>query len=525
MLDNYELQLRQREYLLRISRAMTSRLDLPSLLRLILNSAVDLMGGEAGLIALKKTEEQFAVYASSDIPSALLPFFSPLWDDLPRVQTRADLAHWHIPNLSHRLRLVAASVGISLRQVVALPLVVDDELEGIIYVFRKRDHSFSGNDRQILASFADQAAIAVRNAQLYQQVSDEKQRLDAIIAHSADGILILDRYQRVQVINQTLAQMTGWPADKAKGRFCHEIIQLWDRQGRSLCEKDCPLRVAKAEGQRYVEGDIVNPLGKPVTVGITYTPILDQEGHLLNIVCNVHDITRFREAEELKSTFISVISHELKTPVALIKGYAGTLRREDADWDKATLSEGLGIIEEESDKLANLIDNLLDASRIQAGAMQLEMSDVSLPKLAAKAIKRLGTQTDKHRFTLAFPDDLPAIIGDPERLEAVFYNLLTNAIKYSPNGGEIQVGGYADPREVVVYVADQGVGIAADDEAYLFQPFSRVDSGLTRHTPGAGLGLFLCRAIIEGHGGRIWFESAPGEGTTFFFALPRGDGA
>ena len=163
---------------------------------------------------------------------------------------------------------------------------------------------------------------------------------------------------------------------------------------------------------------------------------------------NVHDITRFREAEELKSTFISVISHELKTPVALIKGYAGTLRREDANWDMETLREGLSIIEEESDKLAALIDNLLDASRIQAGALKLEMSDVSLPKLAAKVVSRLKTQTNIHQFIIDFPDDFPAIMGDETRLEAVFYNLLTNAIKYS-EGGEIRIGGYFDDRQAL----------------------------------------------------------------------------
>lgn len=521
MLADY--QLRQREYLLQISRAMTSRLDLPSVLRLILSSAVDMLGGEAGLIALRGTDGQFAVRASIGIPVTALPLFRPLWENLPTSQDRSDLLGWRIPDLPARLGLVAASVGISLRQVVALPLILEESVEGVIYVFRTRDLSFSANDRQVLASFADQAAIAVRNARLYQQVSDEKRRLDAIIANSADGILILDRYQRVEVINRALSQLTGWSPAEARGRFCREILNLRDRQGRSLCERSCPLDFRTPHQRFYIEGDLARPNGKVVTVGVTYVPLYDQEGHLINIVCNVHDITRFREAEELKSTFISVISHELKTPVALIKGYASTLRREDAHWDEETLREGLRVIEEESDKLATLIDNLLDASRIQVGALKLEMHDVSLPKLAAKVISRLKTQTTLHHFTLEFPEDFPIITGDEARLEAVFYNLLTNAIKYSAQGGEIRVGGYVREREVVVYVADQGIGIAQEDRDLLFQPFSRVDSGLTRRTPGVGLGLYLCRAIVEAHGGRIWFESTPGKGSTFYFALPRGE--
>lgn len=525
MLADY--QLRQREYLLRISRAMTSRLELPSLLRLILSSAVDMVGGEAGLIALRGPDEQFAVRASIGIPVTVLSFFKPLWENLPLPRGSADLARWGIPDLSARLGLVAASVDISLRQVVALPLILEENLEGIIYVFRERDHSFSANDRQVLASFADQAAIAVRNARLYQEVSDEKRRLDAIITNSADGIMILDSYQRVQVINRTLSRMTGWLEERAKGRYCWEILDLRDRRGRSLCEKSCALRSSPPDLHYYIEGDIARPNGKTITVGVTYTPLHDGEGRLLNVICNVHDITRFREAEELKSTFISVISHELKTPVALIKGYAGTLRREDADWDRDTLREGLAIIEEESDKLATLIDNLLDASRIQAGALRLEMNDVALPKLAAKVVDRLRTTAPSetavapHRFRLDFPADFPVIEGDEARLEAVLTNLISNAIKYSPQGGEIRVGGMFDDREVIVYVADQGVGIAQEDRDLLFQPFSRIDSGLTRRTPGVGLGLYLCRAIVEGHGGRIWVESAPGQGASFYFALPR----
>jgi PAS domain S-box-containing protein len=522
LIEDY--QLRQREYLLQISRAMSARLDLPSLLRLILNSAVDMLGSEVGLIALRGQDDLLKVSASIGIPAGLLHFFEPLWTDLPLLQSRAELPHWRIPDLYSRLGLVAHAVGIALRQVVSLPLMLEDNIEGIIYVFRTQDNAFSANDRQILASFADQAAIAVRNARLYQQISAEKRRLDAIIADSADGILILDGRYRVQVINKSLARLTGWDMDNARGRLCYEILDLKDRQGRPLPHAACPFLPESNDQPAYQEGHLHRPQSKMITVGVTCSPLYDEEGQLLNIICNVHDITRFREAEEMKSTFISVISHELKTPVALIKGYAGTLRREDAHWDDKTLREGLNIIEEESDKLAALIDNLLDASRIQAGALKLEMSDVAIPKLAQKAVTRFQTQTSRHSFKVEFAPDFPIVLGDPERLEAVFYNLLTNAIKYSPQGGEIRVGGQFDDREVVVYVVDQGIGITGEDQEYLFQPFSRVDSGLSRRTPGAGLGLYLCRAIIEAHGGRIWIESVPGQGSTFRFSLPRGDG-
>ncbi|MFB0536842.1 MAG: GAF domain-containing protein, partial [Anaerolineae bacterium] len=197
-----DYQLRQREYLLQISRAMTSKLDLPSVLRLILENAVEMLQGHAGLIALRQDDDSFRVRASYGLPRQLLPLFSPLLDDIPHLAGRTHLSRWQIPDLQMKLSLVAAAAGMALRQVVALPLVIEDEFIGVIYVFRTSGTAFSANDRQVLSSFADQAAIAMRNASLYQQVSAEKRRLDAIIEHSADGVMILDCQGRITVFNR-----------------------------------------------------------------------------------------------------------------------------------------------------------------------------------------------------------------------------------------------------------------------------------------------------------------------------------
>jgi signal transduction histidine kinase len=222
----------------------------------------------------------------------------------------------------------------------------------------------------------------------------------------------------------------------------------------------------------------------------------------------------------MKEMFISVISHELKTPVALIKGYANTLRREDARWDADTVRESLTIIEEESDRLDRLINDLLQASRIQAGTLKIELGDVSVPKLAAKTVERFRVQAKKHDIKLDFPPDFPPLLADEERLQQVFANLLSNAIKYSPDGGVVTVGGRVRGDQAEFWVSDQGIGINADEKRRLFEPFYRVDSSLGRRTQGVGLGLFLCRAIIEAHGGRIWVESNPHSGSTFRFTLP-----
>jgi len=510
-----EYLLRQRDYLLTISRAMTARLDLPSVLRLILEKAVEMLRGEAGLIALLGRDGAFRVRASYGFPARTPQLFAPLLTDIPLTHT-----HWQIPDLYARLQLVAASAGISLRQVVGLPLILEDRLIGVTYVFRTRDTAFSANDRQVLSSFADQAAIAVRNATLYQRLAAETRRLDAIIDNTADGVLIMDAQCRIQTINRALAEITGWTPEQARGQPCQRVIALRNQQGINICETACPLRALSTADKPQVEGDITRPDGHRTSVSITYSPLYDDEGTLVNVIGSVHDVTRFREAEEMKAMFISVISHELKTPVALIKGYASTLRREDAQWDQDTVLESLAIIEEESDHLDRLINNLLEASRIQSGTLKLEMSDVSIPRLAAKAVDRFRVQTAKHELTLDFPPDFPPLLADEERLQEVFSNLISNAIKYSPQGGTIRVGGRVHGDHAELFVSDEGRGIPLANQSRLFEPFYRVDSSLGRRTQGVGLGLFLCKAVVEGHGGRIWVDSAPGKGATFRFTLP-----
>ncbi|MBN1661124.1 MAG: PAS domain-containing protein [Anaerolineae bacterium] len=510
----------QRDYILDISRAMTSRLDLPSLLELVLRSAVELLRGQVGLIVLRGRQGTMRVRASYGLPEELLRFFQPLWHDLPLTQQAEEaLSGWRIPDLQVRLGIVAAAAGLALSQVVALPLVFQEQLLGAIYVFRVGGRAFSRADHALLAAFADQAAIAVRNAELYQQVSDEQQALSAIIENSAEGVMIVDPEGRVEVFNRALSRMTGIDAALALGKPASDVLGLRDRQGQPIALPHPPRRRASAVEQRlYVEGDVVRRSGPPVAVGVTATPLYDPEGALARTILNVVDITRFRQAEELKSTFVSVVSHELKTPVALIKGYAETLRREDAQWDRETVRDGLDVIAEEADHLTHLIDSLLEASRIQAGGLKLQPTDVNLPRLAEKIVDAYRTQTRIHTFELDFPPDFPAVWGDPERLREVLTNLVSNAVKYSPDGGRVWVGGRTDRTGVTVYVADQGIGIPAEEQARIFDRFHRVPSG--QHTDGTGLGLYLVKAIIEAHGGRVSVESVPERGSIFIFTLP-----
>jgi PAS domain S-box-containing protein len=513
-----DFRLRQREYLLEISRAMSARLDLSSLLKLTLQSAVEILAGQAGLITLRRDDGSYVPQASIGLPVQTVSLFEPLWRDLD-----ADKMAGGLPDMPLRLALASKAAGVPLRQVVALPLETGDDTIGYIFIFRARGAAFSSNDHQVLGAFADQAAIAVQNAWLYRQVTTERERLNAIIENSGDGVMMVNPYRIIQTWNRALANLTGISADAAIGRPCYEILNLRTKQGVSVCHTACPLLNPPADGRLYAEGSHHRADGLAITLADNYSLQKDQEGHVTQIIANVRDITRLQEAEELKQTLLSVISHELKTPVSIIKGYAGTLAREDAHWDKDTLADGLAVIEEEADRLDRLITNLLEASRLQTGGLKLRLSYLNLADLARTAVEKLQAITSKHTLELDFPSDFPPIQGDYDRLREVLTNLIGNAIKYSPDGGLIKVGGRRGQNNTVqVYVSDQGIGIPPADQERIFDRLYRVDNRLTRQTPGTGLGLFLVKAVVEAHSGRVWVNSTPGQGSTFWVELPLG---
>jgi len=302
----------------------------------------------------------------------------------------------------------------------------------------------------------------------------------------------------------------------------HEEIINWTGQpiGLTLEQAEAGGWPLTRNAHLYVEGDLDR--GKelpPLPVGITYAPLIGQEGVLVNIIATVRDITRFRQAEEMKSTFISIISHELKTPVALIKGYVGTLRREDADWDREVVDDSLAVIEDEADHLTEMIENLLDASRLQAGGLDIKRSDIDLVMMINQIAERMQTQTSRHKIIVDFPNNFPVILADARRMQQIITNLVSNAIKYSPEG-EICIRGQVQPENVVVCVSDQGPGIASEDIPHIFDRFYRAPD-MAKHTKGAGLGLYLTRAIVEAHEGRIWVDTQSGQGARICFALPR----
>jgi PAS domain S-box-containing protein len=528
MLPDYRT--RQRDYLLEIARAMTQELDLEKLLERILRLSVEILAGQAGLIALQDENGNWSIAAAHGISPTVLEHLAPLLSDVSRAERQTEPDEnvdeenpdqFGTPEVNRLMQTLTQVARTNLLSGVALPLSARERVIGLIFVFRSYRGRFSNNDRRLLQSFANQAAIAVQNAQLYTQVTREKQRLDALLDSAADGVLIMSPAHTIERCNPAFCRLWGEKMEDIQG-VAHEDIIRWANlaQGISLEEAEAGGWPLTARATLYAEGDLIRPSGMPLAVGITYAPLLSGDGNLLNIIAMVRDITHFREAEELKSVFISVISHELKTPVALIKGYVGTLRRDDANWDREIIQDSLEVIEEEADRLTELIENLLDASRLQAGGLSLNLTDVAFEAFADRLAEKFRTQTDKHTIVVDFPTEFPVVVADEDRLEQVLSNLLSNAIKYSPAGGEIRINGQVRPEQIIVCVQDQGPGIAPGDIPHIFDRFYRADSA-SRTTKGAGLGLYLTRSIVEAHNGRIWVDPRPEGGARICFSLPR----
>ncbi|MEW5719998.1 MAG: ATP-binding protein [Chloroflexota bacterium] len=333
-----------------------------------------------------------------------------------------------------------------------------------------------------------------------------------------DGLILLDAEQRVVFWNARAESLLRMPADAILGQPIDGVLARVAAQTSAPNTTRTQLRAAliDRDPDRFVEMEI-GADDKDAARIISARVFSWQDADGAGIVWR--DVTRERTADAMKSQLLSTVSHELRTPLAAIKGFATTLLRQDVKWDEATQRDFLRIIEEEADRLTEIIDNLLDMSQIEAGALRIAKEPTQLRQLIREVVDELRMRTEAHYFVVDLPSELPRVLIDPRRIRQVLTNLISNAIKYSPKG-QITISCEIEDEYVVVSVADQGEGIPQEYLGKIFERFFQVDGASTRRVGGSGLGLAISRGIIEAHDGKIWAESVAGRGSTFRFTLP-----
>jgi PAS domain S-box-containing protein len=260
--------------------------------------------------------------------------------------------------------------------------------------------------------------------------------------------------------------------------------------------------------------------GRLVVLESSGVPFFDADGRLCGYRGIDRDITERKKLEEMKDEFIGLVSHELRTPLTVVMGAVNTALSEGSRLSAEEMRQLLQDAAWEADSLSHLLENLLELSRAQAGRLVLHAEPMGVENVVQNVVEKISRRASGHRFLIDFPRGLRPIPVDPLRLERILHNLLENAVNYSPQGSEIRVFAKRDRERLVIGIADQGIGISLRDQAKLFGAFQRLEQPGLEGVKGAGLGLLVCRRLVEAHGGRIWVESEPGRGSTFYFTLP-----
>ncbi len=341
-----------------------------------------------------------------------------------------------------------------------------------------------------------------------------------IIQSSADGILVTDANRIIVVSNPAIERLTGYTDEDLLGRPCAYLLDARDYTGRLLCDILCPFH--GEESLDSIEVTIARKDGTRVWVELSCGRIKADDGRLVGAVYTLRDASQRKEAEQVKDDYISIAAHDLRTPVTTIKGYAQLMRRWLARGDTSRFEEGLKTVEKESDHLVQLVEALLDVSRIQSGHLQLSPHRLNLSDFIEEVVARVRQTADTHHVVL---ERIGSVWGqwDRVRIEQVLNNLIDNAIKYSPNGGDVRIVVEQDEGEVRIHVSDRGIGIPAADMGKVFGRHQRLSNAAELDLQGSGLGLYIVKGIVEAHGGRVWVQSELNVGSTFSFALPTED--
>ena len=418
------------------------------------------------------------------------------------------------------------------RAVLAIPIISRHAGSVVLLMHRTEPHAFNQNEIDLLLMFANYATlawehavlyersderlreVARENEQLYQQASAEKRKLEATMSSMSDGLVLTSIDGTVLYANSGASTIVGLAWEALEYR---PISVLYDAlRTRAVESVEYEQALARAESAEATEVVVeIRRNGQRRAIHVRLFDVDDESGRAIGRGLLLRDVTRERELDEFKTTLLAAVGHEVRTPLAAIKGHASTLLQEDVTWSPADQRHFLQTISGKADRLAQLVSNLLDLSRQEAGLLLLNRLPTRVQDLVAKTIERLSRPNVV--ISLHIPDELPLVNVDSARIEVVLHNLVANALVYGE--GEVRITAERRDDGIVVSVSDNGPGIAPDELPHVFERFYRAQRGRQQHSGGTGLGLAICKAFVEAHGGVIWAESSV-RGATISFSLP-----
>lgn len=427
------------------------------------------------------------------------------------------------------------------RSILAVPLVVSDEAMGALLLYHSELNYFTYENLRLVEAVAVQVASAINNAELYGFVRESANRLgqmmkvqqedtaktEAILEGVADGVMVADANGQVIRFNVAAERILNTPRGQVLGRSTDELLGLYGASGAAWAKTIADWKVLPpSAGEPALFAERLELEGRIVSVLLS--PVVTRE-EFLGTVSLFRDVTREVELERDKSEFVSTVSHELRTPMTSIKGYADLLMLGAAGGLNDNQERFLSIIKTNADRLAILVDDLLDIGRIDTDRIELNFKELELAQVVEWVFDSLqGRAADKTQtLCVDVPAGLPPVVADQDRLVQILTNLVSNAQQYTPTGGHVtltaRLGDQASGtgrRMVQISVSDDGIGISPEDQEKIFVRFFRCDHPLVQETSGTGLGLPITKSLIEMHGGELGVESELGKGSTFTFTLP-----
>ena len=498
------------QHVARTGSVLASELDPGAVLDELVEQACALLGVEGSSVSLLEDDELVVRSARGEGTDGLVGTrrSSKAWLAGDVVQSRSPVA---VASIAGDERLVAADsvLAAGYESYLGVPLVGPEQgLRGVLAVYGRRARAWSEEEIEALVALASNASIVLSNAELYQSVALERERSLAILANIADGIVAVDRDGSVLLWNAAAEQMTGIPSGEALGRPLAEVLQRDLAGDASSTNRLVSIRRGTDE----------------VWLSLSEAVMRDAAGEVAGRIFAFRDISAERVVDEMRSAFVSSVSHELRSPLTSIYGFAATLLRDDVEFDAREQRTFLGYIASESERLTQIVDALLNVARLDSGELQVQLSATDVRPIVSDVVARFerAPAPVSRRFVVELPDAPLEASADADKLRLVLANLLDNAVRYSPSGGEVTVAARRKGDAVELCVSDEGIGIPPGEQDRIFAKFHRIagDAAARGLRGGTGLGLFIAQGLVSAMGGRIGVVSSEGKGSTFSFELP-----